>query len=267
MVNSKVSRFAYAFFSLFIIAEDGECAESKLTKTRSHGMEVHWGYEGVVGPDAWGTLCPEFVLCSEGEFQSPIDISETTAAHLSDIEFNYKPTTLNIVNNGHTIQVNYDEGSHIEINGSQQYQLKQFHFHAPSEHTIGGKHAEIEMHLVHQNAEDELAVVGLLIERGSHRWSFRPMWDNMPENSGDRLHAKNVTVNAENLIPGNRLYYKYGGSLTTPPCSEGVKWFVLATPVEMSGAQIDSFKAIVYGNNRPVQPLNNRELHMDASLD
>lgn len=268
----RLTTFTYTFITLFVFATGCASSELKSVKTPQaevHGAEIHWGYKGEVGPKTWGKLRPEFALCSEGMSQSPIDISGGAVENLPDIVFNYQPTTLTILNNGHTIHVNYNKGSYVEIdgNGKRKYELKQFHFHTPSEHMVFGKYFALEMHLVHQNAFGELAVVGVLIERGSHNQAFLPIWDNLPKESGKELRLENVTVNANDLLPGKRLYYKYDGSLTTPPCTEGVKWFVLTTPIELSESQIASFKAIFENNSRPVQPLNNRKVLIDASED
>ncbi|MGR3310783.1 MAG: carbonic anhydrase [Candidatus Brocadiales bacterium] len=264
-----VSQYAitsYIFIALLVFAT-GCAGYKKGAKAPAHVVETHWGYEGEAGPEAWGELSPDFALCSNGMNQSPIDISGAAKKNLTDIVFDYRLTTLDILNNGHTIQVNYDKGSSIVIDGTGRYKLKQFHFHAPSEHTVNGKHFAMEMHLVHQSDDGELAVVGVLIEDGIYNWSFIPVWDNLPAGSGEEHHLNNVMVNVKDLLPGNRLYYRYDGSLTTPPCTEGVKWFVLTTPIKLSESQVASFKAIVHNNNRPVQPLNNREVLMDASTD
>lgn len=257
----RVSALAYTFTPLFVFATGCAFDELKHTKLSAHRTEVHWGYEGERGPESWGRLCPDFTLCSEGMNQSPIDISEGTTKNLPDIVFNYQPTTLNILNNGHTIQANYDKGSSFVVDGTK-YELKQFHFHVPSEHTLSGKHFDMEMHLVHQSDSNGLAVVGVLIENGSYNRAFSPVLDNLPTNSGEELHLYHLTLNANELLPGERFSYRYDGSLTTPPCTEDVKWFVLVPPVELSESQIALFDAIIENNNRPVQPLNSREVVM-----
>ena len=222
------------------------------------GGHAHWGYEGEGGPEHWGELNKDYAACSEGKSQSPVDITKATKGKLSKIEFDYKPTKLNILNNGHTVQVNYDKGSSITV-GGQKYRLLQFHFHTPSEHTIDGKSFGMEMHLVHKSNKGELAVVGVLLDKGAENSAFKTTWDNLPEKANQKKSVK-VSVNAADLIPGVRAYYAYSGSLTTPPCSEGVKWHVLSTPLEMSEEQIDTIHSIIHDNNRPVQPLNSREL-------
>jgi len=170
-----------------------------------------------------------------------------------------------VVNNGHTIQVNYNEGSSIKVDG-MTFELKQFHFHGPSEHTINGQYFELEMHLVHQSADGSLAVVGVLIREGAENPAFAPFSDHLPTKSGEEYSSQD-TINADDLLPASRLSYRYSGSLTTPPCSEGVKWLVLTTPIEMSGTQIASFKDIIQNNNRPVQPHNGRDIMIDSAAD
>ncbi|MBI5345479.1 MAG: carbonic anhydrase family protein, partial [Deltaproteobacteria bacterium] len=182
---------------------------------------------------------------------------------LPDIAFSYKKSTLNIVNNGHTIQVNYDKGSSIKVDG-MDYELVQFHFHNPSEHTVSGKAFANEMHLVHRNAKGGLAVVGVLIEAGKEAASFKDIWANLP-GKADEKRSLHVTINADELLPKARTFYRYTGSLTTPPCSEGVTWLVLKTPVQMSEAQLKAFNDIFKVNNRPVQPVNDRQIKADTA--
>lgn len=138
--------------------------------------------------------------------------------------------------------------------------LRQFHFHAPSEHTINGEHSALEMHLVHQRSDGALGVVGVMINGGQANEQFAAIWDKLPTEAHEERHVENTTINAADLLPAERQYYRYDGSLTTPPCSEGVAWFVLRSPIDMSVSQISAFTAVVENNNRPVQPLNNREL-------
>ncbi len=218
---------------------------------------VHWSYEGEEGPEHWGELSPDFAACSEGQEQSPVDILASAPVNPADIVLNYQPTGLNIVNNGHTIKVDYDEGSSFQVEG-KTYNLLQFHFHTLSEHTIAGQYSDMEMHLVHQSPDGEYAVIGVMINRGAENPAFTLVWDNMPAEEGELETISGVTVNAEDLLPQDQSYYRYNGSFTTPPCTEGVKWFVLSTPVELSEAQVAAFEKIYEGNYRPVQPFNDR---------
>ena len=226
--------------------------------------KAEWGYGAENGPAVWGRLSEDYRLCDEGRRQSPIDLADASPKRSPKVIFNYRSSPLTVVNNGHTVQVNYAEGSSIGIEGTS-YQLLQFHFHSPSEHTLSGESLEMEMHLVHQNADSgELAVVGALVRRGSENAALAPVWENIPAAAGEPRRVDGVSINAEDLLPSERLFYRYDGSLTTPPCSEGVKWFVLTTPIEMSAAQIETFRSVINGNNRPVQPLNERELCVDV---
>ena len=226
--------------------------------------KMKWGYGAENGPAVWGRLSEDYRFCALGRNQSPIDLADASPKRSPSVTFDYRSSPLTIVNNGNTVQVNYSEGSSIKIEGTR-YALRQFHFHSPSEHTLSGEPRDMEMHLVHQNADSgEFAVIGALVRRGSENAAFGPVWENMPAEAGEPRRVNGVSVNAEDLLPSERLFYRYDGSLTTPPCSEGVKWFVLTTPIEMSEAQIETFRSVINGNNRPVQPLNGRELCVDV---
>ena len=218
-----------------------------------------WSYEGSRGPGNWGRLSPAFRLCGLGTMQSPLDIADAVPARGDPIVFDYGPAPLNIVNNGHTVQVNYAPGSGIAVSG-RRYELLQFHFHAPSEHSIAGRLAAMEMHLVHRNEAGRLAVVGVLLELGSENSALREIWAHMPEARSPERTVDGVLIDAGDLLPPDTGYYRYMGSLTTPPCSEGVSWFVLAEPVAMSRAQLDKFTRTVGANNRPLQARNHRLL-------
>ena len=148
--------------------------------------------------------------------------------------------------------------------GATAYQLAQYHFHAPSEHTVNGTHSPMEMHFVHTTADGQLAVIGVLIVEGAHNAAFDPIWANLPTQKGMENHLTHVKVDVDALLPTARTTYRYDGSLTTPPCSEGVKWFVMTTPIALSPAQIHAFTSLIHGNNRPVQPLNGRSVFTDA---
>jgi carbonic anhydrase len=226
----------------------------------------HWTYEGAEGPEFWGKLAPEYALCSSGRAQSPIDIKGAASINLNDIQFNYQPSALNIFNNGHTIQVNYDKGSSIVYN-ENTYQLVQFHFHHRSEHKLDGKDFDMELHFVHQDAKGNLAVVGVMLKAGEKdNEAFKAVFDNLPPTKGDPQPTK-LAIDASKLLPEKHLYDTYTGSLTTPPCSQGVRWLVLTTPVEISEHQIEVFGKLFESNARPVQPLNKRDLLADSEAD
>ena len=264
-VGNYIATFLFTIVASLGITTYMSCY-MKTKQVTEHTEKAHWGYAAENGPNIWGQLSPEYGLCSAGIHQSPIDIVNPTPAELPPITFNYRPTSLNIHNTGHTIKVAYQDGSWIEVDGTK-YHLLQFHFHAPSEHTVTGNPYEMEMHLVHKNADGTLAVIGVLIKSGSTNTAFNTFWERMPSVPSESVQDNSVLLNASDLLPSIKHTYRYEGSLTTPPCSEGVKWFVLTTPVEMSQSQIAAFKAILYGNNRPVQPLNERELLVDTTED
>ena len=216
----------------------------------------HWEYTGDAGPAHWSTLAPEFAACA-GRNQSPIDLDNFIEAELPPIAFDYKAGGHDVVNNGHTIQVNYDAGSSISID-DDTFALKQFHFHAPSENHIDGKSFPIEAHFVHADAKGDLAVVAVMFEQGDNNPALDTLWARLPGKEGDP-QALSPEIAAAELLPGNRDYYRYEGSLTTPPCSEGVRWLVLKHPVPVSAEQIGKLtKALGHPNNRPVQPVGAR---------
>lgn len=221
----------------------------------------HWGYHGAEGAEKWGDLSKEFAGCKLGKEQSPIDIKTAGVekGKLDKIEFNYQPTKLNIVNNGHTIQLDYDKGSFIKV-GNDRYELLQFHFHTPSEEEIDGKEFDLVAHLVHKSADGKLAVVAVLFDRGNENPALKEFWDKLPRQPGEARSLPKTQVNAASMLPAARTYFTFNGSLTTPPCSEGVRWFVLKTPVAVSKEQTTSFRTIYPLNNRPVQPLNGRKV-------
>ncbi|MBW4573611.1 MAG: carbonic anhydrase [Tolypothrix carrinoi HA7290-LM1] len=221
------------------------------------GHEVHWGYIGESGAQNWGNLSPEFQLCKTGIQQSPIDLHGSVPAQLEAIEINYKESPLRIVNNGHTIQVNYESGSSIKLDG-ETFNLVQFHFHDPSEHTIEKKLFDMELHLVHRSEAGALAVIGVLLKQGQHNAALQPIWDAFPNRNEPEQLVKTVKINAEQFLPKDRKIYRYFGSLTTPPCSQGVNWIVMQQPIEISQNQIQRFANLISIDARPVQPLNNR---------
>lgn len=224
---------------------------------------THWSYEGKTGPKHWGSLSPEYAICSTGKEQSPINIASTKQQDLVNISFFYQPVPLSVTNTGHSVQVNYPAGSYIEIDGTR-FDLLQFHFHSPSEHTINGKQAAAEMHLVHKSAAGGLAVVGVMIEAGDHNASVDPVWSNIPSEEG-KTEPTSSTVNALSLLPEDRRTTRYDGSLTTPPGTQGVKWNLMTQPITVSKEQIAQFRKAYFGNNRPTQPLNGRVVIQDSS--
>ena len=220
---------------------------------------AHWTYKGHGGPPEWASMDAGFASCKLGKLQSPIDIVGAKPAKLSPIKFNYKPSPLKIVDNGHTIQINYEPGSFIVV-GGVRYELVQFHFHHPSEEKIDGKAHEMVAHLVHRNAEGKLAVVAVLIDKGGASELIGTLWKNIPHEKEKEATIAGATIDVTQLLPENKDYYTFKGSLTTPPCSEGVTWFVLKAPVKIADAEIAAFAKIYPLNARPVQPLNGRKI-------
>jgi carbonic anhydrase len=235
--------------------------------------EPVWHYEGEAGPEHWGELSPRFAACRAGRRQSPIDVPATIRGGLTPaLRLQFPPATLRIahhehvadgINNGHTVQINYDDGDTLTL-GDAAYELVQYHFHDPSEHTLAGRRFPMEMHLVHRARSGELAVVGVLIEEGRHNRAFDPIWANLPTEKGVEKHYEHVKVDVDALLPSVHASYRYNGSLTTPPCTEGVKWVVLTTPIALDAAQIQAFTRLMLGNSRPVQPLNGRTIVADV---
>ncbi|MFN8498853.1 MAG: carbonic anhydrase family protein [Anaerolineae bacterium] len=219
---------------------------------------VHWSYEGAEGPEYWGSLSKDFALCSTGKEQSPVNIPSSAAVNPADLKFDYKASPLEILNNGHTIEGEYHEGSTLTLDGVA-YKLVQFHFHNPSEHEANGKLDAMELHLVHKNDNGDVAVVGVWIEPGAENKALAPVFGNLPKEQQDAKPVAGATVNAADFLPTTQTYYRYSGSLTTPPCTQGVKWIMMSTPVTASAEQLAAYKAIMYPTNRPVQPLNGRQ--------
>jgi carbonic anhydrase len=217
----------------------------------------HWGYEGAEGPQAWGTLEHDYAACAEGKHQSPIDIHDAKTMSLPAIQFAYKASPLKMIDNGHTVQVNFAPGSRITV-GALTYDLVQMHFHHPSEDTIDKKSFPMEAHLVHKDAQGHLAVVAVMLQEGRANPFLATLWEHMPTVKEHEQADAGVTVDPSEFLPQERGYYTFTGSLTTPPCSEGVTWFLLKTPVEAGAEQLNRFAQIYRNDARPVQPINDR---------
>jgi carbonic anhydrase len=227
------------------------------------GSESHWGYAGKNPASHWGELQPDFAACKLGREQSPIDIrSSGKSAVPVPLEFSYTPGAAEVVNNGHTIQVNLASGGSVKL-ASGSAQLLQFHFHAPSEEKINGKSYPLVAHLVHKDAQGQLAVVGVLFKLGKPNAALAKVFAAMPAQAGGKASLAEP-FDAATLLPAQRSYWAFMGSLTTPPCSEGVRWQVLKTPVELSRAQLDAFRKLYPMNARPVQPLNGRKVEFNG---
>ncbi len=217
----------------------------------------HWSYEGDTGPAHWAELDPAYALAADGKSQSPVDLGSAVAGEAGSIEFHYAESGFQVVNNGHTIQVNVEEGSWFSLDG-KRYDLKQFHFHAPSEHAIDGVLSDMEVHCVHQNAEGKLAVVGFFVGAGEAAPNLGKVFEHAPE-AGEKVTIPDLRRDLSVILPENLgHFYHYSGSLTTPPCTEGVEWIVMQTPRTASPEQIETYRKHYSGNNRPVQALNGR---------
>ncbi|HJV95700.1 MAG TPA: carbonic anhydrase family protein [Albitalea sp.] len=218
--------------------------------------EPHWEYQGSGGPDHWGRIKPEFAKCTSGTRQSPIDIRDGLKVQLDPVRFDYKPSTFRVIDNGHTVQVNVGAGNFIEVMG-RRYELQQFHFHRPSEERINGRQFDMVAHLVHKDGEGRLAVVAVLLEQGGAQPVVQMVWNNLPLEKNEEMPAQTPIELAE-LLPADRGYFTYMGSLTTPPCSEGVLWMVMKHPVPISPEQIGIFARLYPMNARPIQSASGR---------
>lgn len=228
-----------------------------LCSSKTFAADAHWSYEGPGGPDKWGEIDPANKACSLGDQQSPINIGETIKAQLPPLKITWAKTTDTIVNNGHTIRLNMGDSSTLAIGSGGNFRLVEFHFHRPSEHTINGASFPMEAHFVHANAAGNLAVVGVLMTAGKPNKSFNTIVLTMPNREGPPIKA-DPKIDPNAFLPAKRNYYRYEGSLTTPPCSQTVDWLVLTDPVQVAEADINSFARLYPRNARPVQKDNRR---------
>lgn len=219
----------------------------------AHGP-AHWSYEGEMGPDKWGT---QFPVCGTGKSQSPVDIRGPFEASNNPIKVNYRPIPLKLLNNGHTIQVNAAPGNTLTV-GSETYELLQFHFHRPSEELVEGKPSAMVVHFVHKSAAGKLAVIGLLLDQGAENKHLRAIWANAPKQEAPEQEAPGIAINLAEMLPSKLSYHSYEGSLTTPPCTEGVNFYILRTHGSVSREQLEAFP--FKANARPTQPLNGRKI-------
>jgi carbonic anhydrase len=237
------------------------CVSHNENMEHHNSHNTHWGYTGDIGPSHWGNLNEKFAMCSNGMMQSPINIVPTKDINLEALGLNYDTKSTSVINNGHTVQVNIKEGSSVVIDG-KEYQLKQFHFHTPSENNINSKSYPLEAHFVHASKDGKLAVVAVMFEEGESNPIIDKIWSQFPlelnKEKSFQLSASDVYA----ILPQNKDYYKFMGSLTTPPCTEGVKWNVFKTSVTISKDQVKKFFDIFgHTNNRPVQKTNNRVIY------
>ena len=221
--------------------------------------KVEWGYEEENGPELWGELSPDFNVCQAGQQQSPVDLQGAIPAKLPELRLSYQECPLRIVNNGHTIQINTEPDNRITLDG-QDFELLQFHFHYPSEHAIKGQRYLMEAHFVHRNKGGEFVVLGALMQKGKRNEALQLILESMPAIAGPEQTIAGVNVNMVQLLPVDQSAYQYFGSLTTPPCSELVRWIVFQQPIEVSLEQAEKFAKVFPSNARPLQPLNRRFL-------
>lgn len=217
----------------------------------------HWAYTGQEGPEHWGELDASYAACATGKNQSPINLTNFVEAELPSLGFNYASKSTEILNNGHTVQVKFASSSTLMVDG-RPFELKQVHFHSPSENVINGESCGLEAHFVHADPEGNLAVVAVMFDEGMENAELTKLWAEMPEKAGDK-HPLTSKIGGEALMPASRDYYRYTGSLTTPPCTEGVIWLVLKEELTASKDQIARFANVLHHpNNRPIQPTNAR---------
>jgi len=217
---------------------------------------THWSYEGDSGPANWSKINVDWAKCGNGSRQSPIDIRDGMKVELEQISFDYHPSSFNVVDNGHTVQVGVSGGNYLTVQ-NRMFELQQFHFHRPSEERINGKAFEMVVHLVHRDAEGRLAVLALLLERGAPQATIQTVWNNLPLEKFETMQPS-ILLDPAEMLPARRDYYTYMGSMTEPPCSEGVLWMVMKQPVQASAAQMALFSRLYPLNARPIQPANGR---------
>jgi len=237
--------------------------ETPAQETRKAKSEpVHWGYSGEEGPRYWGDLAPENIQCKVGKNQSPIDLRDKAGvgtSGLAQLDIRYRDVPLKVLNDGHSLQVNYPLGSYIKLAG-HRYELMHFEFHTPSEHKKEGFNYPMEVQLVHKDGDGNLAIMGIIFQEGEENEHLQTLLDHLPKEIGKQEVHKNATLNPVMFMPGNTEFYKYSGSLTTPPCTEGAYWMVFKHTIEASAEQIQQMNEVMGDNARPVQPINARTL-------
>lgn len=261
MTRNLISLALIGMFSMSVyggsVVHDDQHAEVQEPHSNVMDHGAPWSYSGYEGPRNWAGLSDGYKLCGEGENQSPIDITASAERELDEIKFHYNPSPVRAVNDGHTVQMNYAPGSYMEV-GGRKYSLQQLHFHTPSEHAVNGKTAEMELHLVHKSDDGHMAVVGVMMKAGAGNRPLGALWKIMPTKIDHEVYADGRMLNAKDLLPKGHAYYHYRGSLTTPPCSEGVNWFVMRDSVTLSRRAIAKFHSVVGENARPIQELHAR---------
>lgn len=252
----------YTGVSLAAAGCSGEDSKPPLSEDLSHEETTHWTYSGAEGPEYWGDLSEDYAVCGSGEYQSPVNFpTQLAPAELGHLVFDYTATPGVILDNGHTIAVILDDASELLVNG-EAHALLQFHFHAHSEHQVDGNNYPLEMHLVHASKNSRLAVVGFFFEVGTTNEVLEEVFDRMADSSADPLLLE-ADLDLASLLPEQHVGWSYNGSLTTPPCTEGVNWNVQAKPLSVSAAQLAAFTELHDGSYRPV----GSNAHLDELLD
>lgn len=250
---------ALALLSSVSVAEKAHNTISAKTvqPVKTAKAKAHWGYTGHGSPEKWAELSPDNKMCGIGKNQSPINITTSLDADIEPLKLSYAKSSKEILNNGHTIQVNMEAGDTLSVDGIS-FELKQFHFHTPSENHIDGKSFPLEAHFVHLDKKGNIAVLALMFEEGKENKQLAKVWAKMPKDANEKSQLKLAYI-ASSLLPDDKEYYRFNGSLTTPPCTEGVRWMALKTPVTISKAQVEQFLEIMHHpNNRPIQTTNAR---------
>ncbi len=264
LVVSGIFFIADSFISVLlavgVATAEKPASDEKRTSEAQHNskLHAHWGYVGIEGPEHWAMLSPQYMTCETGSKQSPINIHAPQHSNAQEtLVFEYRPTRIYIANNGHTIQVDYKSNSMLHVN-DRTYHLRQFHFHDPSEHEIEGISYPMELHLVHQNSKGHIVVVSVFLELGTANSWIASIWDWMPKTASEKLTP--LSMNVADILPAHTHHYMYKGSLTTPPCTEGVEWILLKESVRISADQRKQFADIIGANARPVQPIHERDV-------
>lgn len=263
LTQIKIIMKKILFTATFIALLSG-CANHQVNNPVSHvnkphkNEKAHWGYSGKEASKHWGELSDSYATCSKGKNQSPINIQTGVNGNLPALNFRYNTPATEILNNGHTVQVNIATGSQMQI-GGKSFDLKQFHFHTPSENEIKSQSFPLEAHFVHADASGNLAVVAVMFKQDVENPLIKTLWSLMPANKGEKKSLVSTKIDFSKMLPNNKEYYYFNGSLTTPPCTEGVRWFVLKQAVSLTNAQAKQLKETLHHkNNRPTQPLNAR---------
>ena len=252
----------FTLFSIFCPLAPPAKAQDKSSQLAHDDIQAHWDYMGVEGPEHWGMLTNEYMTCEMGHRQSPINITMTHHGdHQQKLVFHYQTSELHELNNGHTIQVSHASGCRVELN-ERDYKLRQFHFHAPSEHHIEGKAFPMEMHLVHQDEKGHVLVLAVMLEADLASPVLTKLWNWLPDQIGQEVTIP-LQLSIAEILPTDTHHYTYSGSLTTPPCTEGVQWIVLKEPIHIAQHDVDRFVGIIGHNARPIQPLEGRHIDDD----